>query len=151
MNVRGRAVFADALDAGILVHKAGGNNAGGDGHHADAKKRDEYAENLSHGRNGINVAVAHGEQRGHRPPDAGKGVGEHLRLRVMLQRVHTKAGGGHQHKNDEYGAEKLLGLAGEHLCDNVQGIVIGVDAEQAENADHPEHPECHGPGGEEPR
>ena len=25
MNVRGRAVFADALDAGILVHKAGGS------------------------------------------------------------------------------------------------------------------------------
>ena len=67
----------------------------------------------------------------------------------MLQRVHTQTGGGHQHQNDKHGGEKLLGLAGKDLSNDVQGIVIGVDPEQAEDPHHPEHPEGHGPGGEE--
>ena len=50
----------------------------------------------------------------------------------MLQRVHTQTGGGHQHQNDKHGGEKLLGLAGEDLGDDIQGIIVGVDPEQAE-------------------
>ena len=149
MNVRLRAVFADPLDAGILVHEAGRNDTGGDRHRAHAQEGDQDAEDLAKGGDGVNISVAHRQQGGYRPPDAGKGVGEHLGLRVMLQRVHTQTGGGHQHQNDKHGGEKLLGLAGKDLGNNVQGIVIGVDPEQAEDPYHPEHPEGHGPGGEE--
>ena len=149
VNVRFRAVFADPLDAGILVHEAGGNDTGGDRHHAHAQKGDQNAEDLAKGGNGVNVSVTHRQQGGYRPPDAGKGVGEHLGLRVMLQRVHAQTGSGHQHQNDEYGGQKLLGFTGEDLGNDIQRIVIGVDPEQPEDPHHPEHPEGHGPGGEE--
>ena len=149
VNVRLRAVFADPLDAGILVHEAGRNDTGGDRHRAHAQEGDQNAKDLAKGGDGVNISVAHRQQGGYRPPDAGKGVGEHLGLRVMLQRVHTQTGGGHQHQNDKHGGEKLLGLAGKDLSNDVQGIVIGVDPEQAEDPHHPEHPEGHGPGGEE--
>ena len=89
VNVRFRAVFADPLDAGILVHEAGGNDTGGDRHHAHAQEGDQDAEDLAKGGDGVNVSVTHRQQGGYRPPDAGKGVGKHLGLRVMLQRVHT--------------------------------------------------------------
>ena len=40
VNVRLRAVFADPLEAGILVHEAGRNDTGGDRHHAHAQEGD---------------------------------------------------------------------------------------------------------------
>ena len=67
----------------------------------------------------------------------------------MLQRVHAQAGGQHQHQDDEHRGQQLLPLAGHHLGDDVEGVVVGVDAEQAEDTHYPEHPEGHRPGGEE--
>lgn len=95
-------IVAETLEARVLLHEAGGDDTGRDRHHADAEERDENAHRLSRGRDGVNIAVADGEQRRYRPPHAGKGVFEHLRLRVVLKRVHAQARAEHQHENDEH-------------------------------------------------
>ena len=63
-DVRFCAVFADALDAGILIHEAGGNDTCGDSHHTHPQKGDEDAEDLAHGGNGIDIAVPHRQKGG---------------------------------------------------------------------------------------
>ena len=144
-------IVADPLEPRILLDEARGNDTGGDRHHADAEKRDENAHRFPGGRDGVDVAVADGEQRGHRPPHAGESVFEHLRLRVVFERVHTKARTEHQHEDDEHRREQLLFFADDDLGDDVERIVIRIDAEQPEDPRHAEQPERRRAGREEHR
>ena len=138
-------VLAHPLDAGILVYEPGGDDTRGDGHNAHTQEGDEDAEHFSQYRDGINVAVAHGEKGGRSPPDPGEGVGEDLWLGFMLQTVHAQAGGEHQHEDDEDRGKKLLFFAHNDFCDHIQGVIVGVDAEQPEDPDDTEHTEGNGP------
>ena len=113
-------VFADAFDSGILIHKAGGNDTGWDGDHADTEEGDDNAEQLSHCGDGIDVTVSDGQQCGNSPPDTGEGVGKDIRLRIVFQTVHTEAGSDHQDYNDENGREQLLALVVNNLSDELR-------------------------------
>ena len=136
-----RTVLAHTLQTGILVHEAGRNNTGRNGNHTHTEKGYDDTEYLSQRSNGVYVTITDGQQCGHRPPDTREGVGKYLRLSLMLQTVHTKAGRHHQHQNDEHGRKQLLFLAGNNRRDHVDGVVIGIDLKQAENAHHTEHTE----------
>ena len=59
----------------------------------------------------------------------------------MFQTVHAQTGPQHQREDDEHGGKQLLALPGDDLCNDAEGIVIGVDPEEAENPDDAEHPE----------
>ena len=144
MNGGFLSVLAHPFDAGVLVDESGGNDTGGDGHDAYAQEGDEDAEQFPQDSNRINVPVSYGEQGGSGPPDAGEGVGEHFRLGFVFQAVHAQAGPQHQHNDDEDRREQLLFLADNNFRDHVEGVVVGVDAEQAEDPDDPEHPEGNG-------
>ena len=61
----------------------------------------------------------------------------------MLYRVHAQAAGQHQHQDNEHAGDQLLPLFRQDFRDRVEGIVIGVDAEQAKDAHHPENTERH--------
>ena len=134
-------IFAQTLKAGELVHEACGDNTGGDGYHTHTEECDENTDDLARYGDGINIAIAYGQQGGHRPPDAGEGVGEHLRLGRVFQAVHAQAGGYHQNQNDKDGRDQLLLFAVQHLGDDIEGAVIGVDLEQTEDAHHTEDAE----------
>ena len=141
MNILLFPVLTHTLQTGILIHKAGRNNTGRNGNHTHAEEGDDYTEYFPQRGNGIDVAVANGQQGGYRPPDAGKCVGEHIRLGLMLQTVHTKAGGHHQNKNNKYRRHQLLLFAGNDRRNHVDGIEIGIDLKQAENTNYAEHTE----------
>ena len=108
------ALLTDALEAGVLLHKACRDDAGGDGHHADTKTGEENAHDLACRGDGIDITVTHRQQRGDRPPHAGKGVGKNLGLGGVLQRVHTKAD--RQIENDGAKTGKVIDPA-----DNITG------------------------------
>lgn len=110
VDVRLQAVLAELLNALILLHKTGGNDTRRDGHHAHAQESDEDAEGFAQHSNGVDVAVADGEQGGGGPPDSGKGVPEDLRLGVMLHAVEAQAGGQHQHQYDKKRGQELLNV-----------------------------------------
>ena len=69
----------------------------------------------------------------------------------MLDRIHGQAGSQHQNENNEKRSQELLCLAGDDLADDIQGIVIGVDAEQPQDARHPDQAERDRAGREEHR
>ena len=69
----------------------------------------------------------------------------------MLQAVHAEARRQHEDKDDEDGGYQGLPLGAEDLGNDVQGIIVAVDAEQAEYPDHTDHAERHGPAREHDR
>lgn len=145
MDVRLLAVLAHTLDPGILVNESRGDDTCGDGDHADSEEGDEDPKHFSQRGDGIDIAVTYGEQCGCSPPDSGKCIGKYFRLRLMLQTVHTQAGRQHQDQYREHGREELLLLARQDFCDQFEGVVVGVDPEQAEYPHDPQHSECHCP------
>ena len=54
--------------ASDFVGEAGSDDAGGKGEKADARDRDDRAEESAERRHRIHIAVADGRQRGDRPP-----------------------------------------------------------------------------------
>ena len=92
MDVHNLGHLAEAFEAGVLLHKSGGDDARGNRHHAHAQERDADAKGLSQRRHGVDVPVAHRQEGGARPPEAGEGVREDLRLGLVFQTVHTETG-----------------------------------------------------------
>ena len=78
-----------ALQAGVMLHEAGGEDAGGDRHGAHAQEGDDHPHDPPQERHRVDVPVAHREHGGNAPPDAGQRVLEHLRLGRVLRAVHA--------------------------------------------------------------
>ena len=135
------AVLGHPFDAGVLVDEAGGYDTGRDGDHAYAEEGDENAEQLAERGDRVNVSVAHGEQRGGRPPDAGECIGKYFRLRFVFETVHAQAGGEHQDQDRKYRGEKLLAFALQDVRDQPQRIIVGIDPEEPEHPHDTQHPE----------
>ena len=61
----------------------------------------------------------------------------------MLQTVHTQGRCQHQHQDNENRRQDLIPFSPDYIRDDIQRIIVGIDAEQTENAHHPEHPKGH--------
>lgn len=83
--------------------------------HAYDQKCDKDAEQFTQRSDWINISVSDSQQRGCRPPDSGKCIGEYFRLSFMFQAVHTQAGGEHENEDRKHGREKLLTFAVQHF------------------------------------
>lgn len=128
-------------ELGVLFHKAGGNNTGGNGNHSDAQKGYDDGHQLAEGSYRIDVTVADGEQGGNRPPDTGEGVGELLRLCLVLQTVHAQRGRNHENQDQADRGDELILFVVQDIDDDIEGIILCIDPEQPEDADYPEHTE----------
>ena len=56
-------VFADALDPGVLVDEACGDNTGGDGDHVYTQEGADDSDDFAHGGDRVDVTIARGQQR----------------------------------------------------------------------------------------
>ena len=103
----------------------------------------------AHERHRVDVPVTHGEYGGNAPPDAGQGVLEHLRLRRVLRAVHAEGSGQYQHQDDEDRVEDGVLLLLDDGRDDLEGIVLRVDAKEVQDAGCAQDPERPEPGQEE--
>ena len=74
---------------------------------------------------------------------------EHLRLRRVLRAIHAEGSGQYQHQDDEDRVEDGVLLLLDDGRDDLEGIVLGVDAEQMQNAGGAQDPKGPEPGQEE--
>ncbi len=59
----------------------------------------------------------------------------------MLCGVHAEGGCHHEDEDDENGRQELVLLLVEDSPDDIEGVVVGVDAEEVKDSDHTEHAE----------
>ena len=59
----------------------------------------------------------------------------------MLYAVHGQRGSEHQHQYDKHRGKDLIALLLDNGGDDLEGVILCVDAEQVEDAHHTEHPE----------
>ena len=111
-----------------MLHEAGGEDAGGDRHGAHAQEGDDHPHDPSQERHWVDVAVAHRKHGGNAPPDAGQRVLEHFRLGRVLRAVHAEGSGQDQHQDDEDRVQDGVLLLLDDGGDDLEGIVLGVDA-----------------------
>ena len=67
----------------------------------------------------------------------------------MLDTVHTQAACQHKDHYNKNRGDDLIPLFIEDSCDDIEGIISGVEPEQMENPGNPQHPEDDKAGQEE--
>ena len=133
----------------VLFHETGTDDTGGDSHGTDTEIGDTDRHDPAECGDGIDVSVAHGEQRWHAPPDAAEGIAEYFRLGIMFHAVHAQTAGEHQDQYDEHGGNDLIAFFIQYRSDDIEGIIPCIQAEQMEDPRHPQHPEDDHAGQEE--
>ena len=129
------------LHVGVLLDETCRDDTGGDGNYADAEEGDADCHDAAEDGDGVDVAVTDSEQGADAPPDAGEDITKGLGLGFVLCGVHAEGGCHHEDEDDENGRQELVLLLVEDSPDDIEGVVVGVDAEEVKDSDHTEHAE----------
>lgn len=129
---------ASLLQLLVFAHHRGRDNARGDGNDGVADEHDDGRDEAAHGRDGRDVAIAHGGHGDDGPVDA---VGDVVELRargIALDGIHHRAHGRDEDEHEKEEDENLRRADPQRPQQQVAFVDEGKELEDAEDADEAE-------------